>query len=383
MATAKRQPSGNWRVIVYDGIDKKTGKKVYTAISGKTKKEAEIRAGRHLDEVGKPGDIREITVGEAIERYIYSKEKILSPSSIRSYRSLQNTHFGRIEDKLVYNLTTEDMQLFVASLVGKVSAKSIGNIYGLLTSAIYMFRPDAVFRTTLPKKPKARRSAPSDDDVKELFTQAGEELKVCIALAAFGSMRRGEICALKHKDIDGRIAHVHADMVQSMDGFVYKDFPKTSESIRSVLLPQQVIDLIGDGPDDAYVTLSHPDRVTHRFNRLRNKLGIDIRFHDLRHYYASIGAVLGIPDIYLAEFGGWRHGSPVMKAVYQNKIDIAADKYSNKMSDHFSGLITGESKDITISTKDSDVLGVVGKDNRNVTTPSVFPEYDTSDVVIT
>lgn len=338
MATAKKLPSGTWRVQAYMG--KQNGKKIYVSITGRTKREAELKAAEYIAQNHSSIDIRDLTVGQAIERYISAKEKVLSPSTIRGYRIMQRNNYGTIADAKVSKLNTEEMQLFISSLIGKISAKTISNVYGLLSSSVAMFRPDAVFRVTLPNKKKPRKSSPSDEDVQTLFREADGDLKICIALAAFGSMRRGEVCALKHRDIQGNIAHVHADMVQTHNGdFVYKDYPKTADSVRDVLLPSPVIDLIGDGIDDDYVTLNNPDHVSHRFSNLRNRLDLNVCFHDLRHYYASIGAVLGVPDTYLSDFGGWRKGSPVMKEVYQNRIDTAAVQYSQLMVGHFENLM--------------------------------------------
>jgi integrase len=203
-----------------------------------------------------------------------------------------------------------------------------------------MFRPDAVFRITLPKKARKRQNAPSDGDVQKLYESANEKLRICIALAAFGSMRRGEICALKHGDVNGCCISVHADMVANEDNkFEYKDMPKTSDSIRDVLLPQNVIDMLGTGDPDDFIFSFNPNWITKNFIILRNSVGISIRFHDLRHYYASIGAALNIPDIYTARFGGWRPNSPVMKEVYQNNMQDAEMLYSEKMNAHFSSII--------------------------------------------
>ena len=212
-----------------------------------------------------------------------------------------------------------------------------------------MFRPDAVFRVTLPKKAKKKKPAPSDSNVMTLFNEADGELKLCIALAAFGSMRRSEICALKYGDVNGNNIYIHADIVMDeSNNVVYKDMPKTSESIRVVQVPPQVVQLIGKGEDNDFIIHYTPTGITNAFRRLRNKLSIgDIRFHDLRHYFASIGAVLGIPDIYMSDFGGWRRGSSVLKETYQSTIIDANQKYSDIMNQHFYDLIEGTNEDAT------------------------------------
>ena len=342
MATARVTPSGKWRVLVFDGVGD-DGKRKYKSFTADTKNEAELQAKMYLNDPDRKDKKDILTVKDAIERYISSKEGVLSPSTIYGYRRMQRNRYESIDGISIDDLTSEIMQKFISATAREKSAKYTANVYGLLSSSVAMFRPDAVFRITLPKKAVKRQTAPSDGDVKKLFESADGKMKICIALAAYCSMRRGEVCALKYGDITGDEIYIHADMVtDNSNVYHYKDMPKTSESVRTVRAPQQVIDLIGNGDPDDFVVGMMPYAVTKKFINLRNSLGLNIRFHDLRHYYASIGAVLGVPDIYLSDFGGWRRGSPVLKQTYQNAISDASAKYSEAMKDHFSSLIDGE-----------------------------------------
>lgn len=335
MATAKKLPSGSWRCRAYAGTDA-SGKKIIMSFTAPTKREAELKAAQYV--AGNRHSKSDLTVREAVDRYITAKTAVLSASTIHGYRGLQRRYYDSIGSRRLYTLTAEDMQLFISDLSLKVSAKTVANAYGLLSSSVSMFRPDAVFRVTLPTKKVKRRESPSDEDVRTLFEAAEPELKISIALSAYGSLRRGEICALKYSDISGNMISVHADMViNERESFEYKDYPKTSDSVRAALVPSEVVALIGDGSPDDFIIKATPDQITSRFIYLRDKLGLrHIRFHDLRHYYASIGAALGIPDTYLSQFGGWRPSSGVMKSVYQNSIADMSAGFAQRMSDHFS-----------------------------------------------
>ena len=344
MATAKKLPSGSWRCRIYDYTDEK-GNQHYKSFTADTKRKAEKLADIYLDacaERNRTARIDRITVQEALTRYIDAKSGVLSPSTLRGYRKMAANDFGNIEDVDIFDLTSERLQRFISSLTRnrRRSPKTVSNIYGLLSAALSMFRPDAVFHVSLPKRAKQKKTAPSNRQIRELFFAADHEMKVCIALAAFGSMRRGEICALKYSDMKGDLISVHADIIENEDcKFVYKEIPKTSDSIRTVKLPHEVIKMIGKGKPDDFIVKRNPPAVTYSFRKLRDKLNLDIRFHDLRHYFASIGAVLGIPDTYMSDFGGWRRGSSVMKEVYQNVIEDEKEKYRDVMVDHFSDLI--------------------------------------------
>ncbi len=169
-----------------------------------------------------------------------------------------------------------------------VSPKTVVNAYGLLTATASMYAPVITFRVTLPKRAKKTPDSPSSEDVMELFDNAKLKLKVCIGLAAFCGLRRGDICALTYGDLKDGVIHVGKDLVQDDNKkWVLKDMPKTSESVCDVKLPKMVLEIVG----------------------------LSFSFHSLLHYFASVGAVLGVPDTYLADFDGWRKDSPVMKSV--------------------------------------------------------------------
>jgi integrase len=203
---------------------------------------------------------------------------------------------------------------------------------------VSLFQPDKIFRIKLPTKKKKRATGTPSPQIVQLFHLASPQLKICIALAAFGSLRRGEICALRFGDIDGNMLHVHADMVHGADGkWHYKETPKSMDSDRYVPLPSLVLDLIGTGDPDDFIVDWCPDTITKRFIDLRKQLGLSLRFHDLRSFYASIGAAL-IPDIYLASFGGWSKSSKVMKEVYQKEITDLSNEYAAKMTTYFDDL---------------------------------------------
>ena len=338
MAKAKKLPSGNWRCRVFSHTDA-TGKHHYESFTASTRQEAELMAARF--KASHDRRLRnDVTVAEAIDGYITAKTGVLSPSTIRAYRQMERTKYDTIGHVKVRRLRTEDVQTLISHLSKEVSPKTVHNAHVLLVSAVAMYAPDATFKVTLPKKVNRRRTAPSDDLVAELFKASKGQLRKAIALAAFGSLRRGEICALTYADLNGDTISITKDIVHDENNkWVLKDMPKTSDSVRDVRLPEAVIALLGDGEPTERIVPVMPSTITHDFLNLRKRLGVNIRFHDLRHYFASIGAALNIPDTYLSSFGGWRQGSSVLKTVYQNQITPISDAYAKKMTDHFDGLL--------------------------------------------
>lgn len=337
MATAKKTPSGMWKVRVYSHTTP-DGKKHYRAFTAATKMEAEQEAALFSGSADRIARC-DLTVADAIDSYISVKSGVLSPATIRGYRSLQNRYYAPIATKKIRRLKSADVQQFISDLAADLSPKTVSNVYGLLTAAVALYAPEISWRVKLPARQKKRPTVASSEQIQELYRAAYPNLKKAIALSAFTSMRRGEVCAILYGDIDGNMCHVHADLVRGVNGWHRKETPKTSDSDRFVRLPDAVIELIGTGAPDERVVPITPDTITETFGRLRDGLKINIRFQDLRHYFASIAAVLNIPDTYTESMGGWRPGSRVMKNVYQNIIQPEADRYASTMSDHFDDLI--------------------------------------------
>lgn len=338
MATAKKQPSGMWKIRVYSHKDK-DGKQHYRAFTAPTKSECEQLAAEFSGKADR-FEQSDLTVKEAIHEYIKAKEGVLSPSTVLGYKRMEKTRFQMIASRKIKKLTSAEVQSFVSELSKTLSPKTVSNIYGLLSAAVSLFQPDKVFKIKLPTKKKRRATATASREIIELFNHAPRPLQICIALAAFASLRRGEICALKYGDISENTLHVHADMVLGVDGWHYKETPKTSDSDRFAPLPQSIVELIGNGDPDAFIIDWCPDTVTKRFIDLRKEVGASIRFHDLRSYYASIGAAL-IPNLYLASFGGWSKSSKVMQENYQKELTDMSKLYADKMTGYFDALISG------------------------------------------
>ena len=102
---AKKLPSGNWRVqIQVDGER--------YSVTKKTRDEAEyaaklIFAGIEAEKKSK------LTVGKAIDRYILSVEKTLSPSTIIGHQNIRNNHLQSIMGANLTELKNEDIQIAI------------------------------------------------------------------------------------------------------------------------------------------------------------------------------------------------------------------------------------------------------------------------------
>ncbi len=334
---AKRLPSGSWRVQVFVG--EKDGKKIRKSITAPSKREAELLAATFRADTDRQLT-EDLTVKEAVERYLASNKNTLSPSTIYNY-SKDAKRFTPINNKKIRKLTSNDLQNFISELVDSgLSPKTVKNTYGLLRTVLTYSGVDKKFLIHLPSQPRKPKFAPEDAQIKLLYDNANRHMKVAIMLAAFHSLRRGEVSGLKYKDISGNTLYVHSDVVKSADGkgWVHKEVPKTAVSNRTIYLTDEELEIIGTGNPEDYIVPLTPSSIGTEFYNLKKQVGVEIRFHDLRSYFASVAAAV-MPDTYLSHLGGWREGSQVLKQTYQKPIKSINEGYAKKLNDRFKDVI--------------------------------------------
>lgn len=339
MAKAIKLPSGNWNVRIYTHTDS-NGKKIYESFTASTKKEAEMMASKFAADIDR---IRsdDLTIGECVKKYIDANESILSPSTINGYR-VDSRRFKPIENLRIRKLSSNDIQGFINGLNARgLSPKSVKNTWGLLRTSLTFCGIDKRFLIHLPANPVKKKVSPESEQVKVLFENASPTMKKAIMLAARHSLRRGEICSLKYKDLQGDVLYVHSDMVKTADGhsWYYKETPKTSTSNREVYLSEKDLELLGTGDPEEYIVPVVPTSIGTNFDRLKKRTGINIRFHDLRVYFASISAAMGIPEVFTATQGGWKENSPVLRDHYKKPIASINEGYARKLNEYFDEIL--------------------------------------------
>lgn len=212
------------------------------------------------------------------------------------------------------------------------SPKTVHNYHGLISSVI---GSDLVLKTSMPQKVRPELYIPSDAEIKTLVDAVRDtELEIPVLLGAFCMMRRGEICALTLNDIQGDVIHVHHSLVLGTDKEWHLKAPKTGSSDRYISAPSFVTDRIREV---GHITTLNPNSITIMFQRVLTRANIEhFRFHDLRHYSASIRHALGIPDAYIMQEGGWKTDA-VLKSVYRHAMSDR-QKEADRANAHFSKL---------------------------------------------
>lgn len=324
-------PSGKWRCLVMV-----SGKRIDVIEDDPTVAHAKalaVKAG--LLEERKPA--KELTVGEAIDRYIESKDAVLSPSTVLGYKRIRSCALPEIMNVRLSELTQERVQKAVNAMARDKSPKYIRNAHCLLSATLAAYRPDMVLRTTLPQKEKKDIHIPTMDEVKILAKQAkGTQFELPFLLAVWMGLRTSEIRGLTWDCIEGDMLHVKQALVYGPNGEELKG-TKTYSGNRKIRIPPYIKDLLDVCPHntDRIVTYGRGTLYSH-FARMCEQNGFQrYRFHDLRHVQASIMLALGVPDKYAMERMG--HASTnMLKNVYQHTMKSKSEEVADMVDDFFS-----------------------------------------------
>ena len=337
MAKAKKLPSGNWRTQAYDYTDN-AGKRHYKSFTAGTKKEAEYLAAEFALNKKSVNNLLDITFGQALDEYIQNRSSVLSPATIREYRRSRRCDLQDLMDIKVCNLSQDVIQQVINKEAQTHSPKSVRNMHGLLSAVIKTYRPDFALNTDLPKKVRPNIYVPSDAEISQLMHFVkGDVMELPILLAAFGPMRRGEICALHSDNISGNIVHVCSNMVLDVNKKWIIKTPKSYAGDRYIEYPGFVAEKWKN--ISGRLTDLHPNNITDRFDTILSRSGIHhFRFHDLRHYSASIQHALGVPDAYIMQRGGWGNDG-VLKAVYRHAMDSKIEEMNALTNNHFESIM--------------------------------------------
>lgn len=262
-------------------------------------------------------------LSKCLEDFIEGSRETLSPSTIRAYGGILRAIRRRnptIANKRIVSLTNRDVQSIINPLRTPKTQRNYVNFIQVATGRKF----------TIKYKIREQKHirVPTDLEVLGLVALFRDsEMEIPIMLGAFGGLRRGEISALTMSDLDGDYIHITKDMVLDDSGAWIIKPPKTSSSIRSVLLPSFVADRIRER---GHITDLKPNSITNQLRKTLKRLGAEpYCFHSLRHYSASYLHAHGIPDAYIMARGGWSSPS-VMQSVYRHALSDKAVEMEQK-----------------------------------------------------
>lgn len=329
----------SWRVRVYAG-DKK-----YKSVTAPTKAEAikkaeELQAQLLSSRPEQDDPYGELTVAEAMERYVEAKRGVLSPSTLREYVRLAGTAFESLRKVRLRDLTQEKVQIAIGIESATHEPKTVRNMHGLLSSALKMFRSDFILHTKLPQKKKSEIVIPTEEDVIALLhTVENTDIDVPVHLAALCGLRMSEILGLRWSevDFDGKKIHIAAAKVKGENGDLILKGTKTVSGDREIkMLPAVEASLWRSfRPGAEFVTGLTAGAITGQYRRKMDKVCKQkFSFHALRHYCASVMIMLGIPVKYIADYLG-HETEDMVNRVYGHIMADKKDELFARLEDYY------------------------------------------------
>lgn len=373
MATAKKLPSGSWRCLAYSHTEKvkdeKTGKfkdkRIYESFTSddptpQGKREAEAAAAlfqlnKSKTLPKKKPEYGNMTLTEAIDKYIGNHIALCSPTTIQDYRCIQKHAFQdlmltQLKD-LDEDILTEAVNLEAQRPKSRckkptpISPKRLKNEWGLITAVLNTYKKDLDYNITLPKSPERVPELLTAEIVLNMIK--GSEIELPVLLACWLSYSMSEVRGLtKSKSLRGDYLII-AETIVNVDGKPYrKEVGKNPTRNRMHRIPPYIKGLIDQVEGDVIVPMSG-SKLYHKWINLQTANGIEnhMTFHDLRHLNASVMALLRVPDKYAQERGGWK-SDKVMKHVYMQTISEERIKVDNIVDDYFDSILNPTKTDM-------------------------------------
>lgn len=288
----------------------------------------------------------DIPVYDYLVSYLKRVEPELQKNTIVSYRSMTNgkirRYFQRRPQLTVGNLKPQDIQDFYQSLFADgVAANTVIHYHALLRRAFQQaFKEERIDanpfdRVGRPKKNKFHGENYTQEELLTLLHLArGDVIYPAILLAGAMGLRRSEALGVRWSRIDWEKRTVLLDtkIVEYRENGKKKVEPveemKNKSSRRTLPLPDPVVEMLQVQKEHREVyrkmfqgsyntqyldyvcvnqlgELLRPSYVTDHFRELLEKYGLrHIRFHDLRHTFASLLINQDVPLINVSNFLG-------------------------------------------------------------------------------
>jgi integrase len=337
--TVRKRKDGRWEARYTVGYSPKTGKQIQRSIYGQTRNDAaaKLTEVKYAINSGTYIEPAKIKAGDWINNWLENYAKIkLKASTFENYSSLARIHIVPIIAEIALSkLKTRDLQRFYNEMTsrGKIvksgvdvplSVSTIKHIHYIIHGAL----DQAVKENLIRNNPDDACVLPSDkahkinilpmDILPSLLDEARKGRHyTMLYLDLSTGLRRGELLGLRWDDIDfdARTITLERQLVRTQRQLIFTTL-KTEHSNRCIQIPESAAEVLLEHKAvqeeerkraDIYWVENNlifcnelggpldPSGVYHYFKRLTKRLGLDdIRFHDIRHTFATIALQNGV-----------------------------------------------------------------------------------------
>ena len=328
----RKRKDGRWEGRYVAGHDA-NGKEIRKNVLGKTQAEVKDKLRKAIEEA-KYLDVAkadEYTVERWVKTWyeIYSKPNLRESTQERYWNHISYHIIPEIGHIKLRKLTGRDIQIMYNNVRdhGRVlkgpndkrdkslSASYIHSLHRMLKMCLERaVREELLIRNpcdnvVLPKVEREEMKILKPEYIKAYLAEA--ERRGCLPmmfLELCSGLRKGELAALLWEDLDieNKTISINKQATRVKGGGVKITRPKTATSIRKEPIPQQAVDLLiqehEKHPDSPYMFPSpmtggmlYPDSLNDINEKILDAIGVErVRFHDLRHTFATIALQSGV-----------------------------------------------------------------------------------------
>ena len=369
----RKRDDGRWEGRIVVG-HKANGDPIFRHVYAKTQKALTEKLHQSIEcyqDVELTEDSR-MTLGEWLDRWLAEyKDGTIRPGTLEGYRNyIENYIKPQLGGKQVSLITTQDVQRMYRRLKsgGRVredaegskllSDSTVRHIHTMLHGAIKA----AVQAHIIPKNPTENATVPKsnykpmqvlNEQELDTFLQAVQNDDVWrdfFYTELMTGLRRGEICALMWRDFDAKAGTlgISRTLHSKGQGIYALGDTKTSQGNRTIILPESVAALlrarkknsisqwIFPQPTSPELPMN-PGTAYRRLKTLLEEAGLpSIRFHDLRHTFATLALQNGMDVKTLSAMLGhvsaattldiYTHSTSDMQHAAARKIDCGIGK---------------------------------------------------------
>ena len=339
--TIRKRADGRWEGRIIIG-HKNDGKPIFKSVFGKTQK-ATLKQLHPLIDLYRDIELTEecrITLSEWLDKWLNEYMVFtIKENTFRSYqRNIENYIKKYIGNIPLSSLSTTDVQKFYNKIKkqGRINAhrvhgyalsdNSVRDVHMVLHQALdvavkeRLIVRNPTYGTTIPKKVQTEKQILCDNQL-EIFTNAIKNEPYWydfFYLEIMTGLRRGEICGLKWNDINftNSTLHVRRSISNKQGGGVLIGDTKTDAGTRKIVLSPSVIAMLKEKqstavsewifprPANPMLPLS-PNSAYTKLKIILKKADLPmIRFHDLRHTFATHAMKGGVDAKTLANILG-------------------------------------------------------------------------------
>lgn len=341
-----------------------------------TKKKAEERLAEilHSLNVGTYVEPSKLTVAAYLEKWLETVKLNVRGKTFERYQEIVGRHLSQALGKILLSkLTPLHVQQYYATAIqsgrldgkGGLSAQTVLHHHRILRESLHQAvrwqilvrNPADAVEPPTPTRQEMRALSESET-AWLLEASSGARLHLPILLAVTTGLRRGELLAHRWSDIDfenGRLA-VRRSVEETREGLRLKE-PKTAKGKRLISLPPLAMDSIREHRSTQLVEkkklgslyrdnglvlcapdgeIWKPESFTALYFNFTRRIGLKLRFHDLRHTHASQLLRAGISAKVVSERLGhssvgitldvYSHVLPGMQEEAADRIDAALRK---------------------------------------------------------